>query len=304
MAMLRGKNYHEGMRSALPPERQDRNLEARLVSHYSRITDWLDSRTWYIDDEVSNVVRFLISSRPNRVLELCCGSGILLERLSDAFPEAEFIGIDISTNMVERARERLSRKKNVLVLQRDWIYGLPSALNKTFNVIIVKNALHLLNDLPSKLRDLRLLSGEWTNLIVVETVSPNSDANRFIKRLFEIVDREHLKQSLFTESTLTAVLEEAGWIMAQERPWHVRQHIDTDDWLSQRCSNQAAVAAAKNLLASVNNVRVRRAMDFFSAPGTVPAQMLRLQYIARHVFVPERLQTEKRRDGDRQLQLT
>ena len=155
------------MRDTALSEWTDRSLKSRLISHYSRIADWLDSRSWYQDDSVIDIVRFLILGRPARVLELCCGTGLMLESLSKVFPDTEFIGIDISPIMVERARERLRDSSNVLVLNQDWIYGLPSHWNKEFDVIIVKNALHLLDNIGDKLRDLRRFSRDWTSLIIV-----------------------------------------------------------------------------------------------------------------------------------------
>jgi ubiquinone/menaquinone biosynthesis C-methylase UbiE len=272
-----------------------------MASHYSRIADWLGTRSWYQDDSVAEVVKFLISGQPVRVLELCCGTGLLLEDLSKAFPKTEFVGVDISPRMVERAKDRLSSSKNVVVLQHDWIYDLSSEWNGAFDVIIVKNALHLLDNIESKLRDLRRVSRDWTSLIIVETVSPNADANEFVKRLFEIVDVDQLKQSFFTERTLTTVLEEAGWFMAQNRPWYIKQHIDTEDWLIQKCPDHSTLETAREFLAGVRNARVRQAMDFFSQPGVVPVQMLRLQCIARHVFVPSRPQAATQKDEDLQL---
>jgi SAM-dependent methyltransferase len=227
----------------------------------------------------------------------------MLESLSKVFPDTEFVGIDISPIMVERARERLRGSSNVLVLNQDWIYGLPSDWNNTFDVIIVKNALHLLENIGDKLRDLRRFSRDWTSLIIVETVSPNADSNELIKRLFQIVDVGRLKQSFFTERTLSATLEESGWLMAQGRPWYLKQHIDTEDWLRQRCRDALVRESAKRLLAGVRNMRVRQAMEFDSVPGVEPSQMLRLQYIARHVFVSERRELELQRDEDTQLQL-
>jgi hypothetical protein len=137
----------------------------------------------------------------------------------------------------------------------------------------------------------------------VETVSPNADSNEFIQRLFEIVDVEQLKQSFFTERTLTVALEKAGWMMAQNRPWYIRQHIDTDDWLRQKCPDHSTLENAREFLAGIRNLRVRQAMDFLAEPGIVPAQMLRLQYIARHVFVPHRPRVETQQDQDMQLML-
>ncbi len=279
-------------------------LQQRLILHYSRIADWLETRPWYRDDKVVTTVRSLISGNPSRVLELCCGSGLLMEALSQVLPTASFVGVDISPVMAQRARERLSGRKNVRVLNQDWMYGLESQLDHKFDVIIVKNALHVLDEVVTKLKDLRLISHAWTTLIVVETISPNADANDFIRRLFRIVDSQHLKRTFFTERTLAATLEEAGWLMIQDRPVHLTQHIDTRDWLEQRCGDRLALSSAERLLTETRNLRVRHSLDFDAGPGGMPSRMLRLQFVARHVFLPAvDLSTETHAANLTQLQL-
>lgn len=274
------------IRAMSDQEHDDVGLQQRLILHYSKMADWLETRPWYRDNHVVRAVRSLISVNPSRVLELCCGTGLLLKTLSDIFPTTDFIGVDISPVMAERARKRLSGRKNVQILNQDWVYQLGSQWDHAFDVIIVKNALHLLDAVPTKLRDLSRVSNPLTTLIVVETVSPNADANEFIRRLFHFADSEHLKQTLFTEKTLTVALQQAGWLMAQNKPKYVRQHIDTNDWLEQRCGDPTALASARKLLSETKNRRVRRSLDFDTGPGLMPSRMLRLQYIARHLFMP------------------
>lgn len=51
-----------------------------------------------------------ISDRPapSRVLDVCCGTGVVTAALADRFPAAEVVGLDLSTDMLGRARERLA----------------------------------------------------------------------------------------------------------------------------------------------------------------------------------------------------
>ncbi len=273
------------MMSACAPQRSDVSFQERLILHYSKMADWLDTRSWYRDDSVVDFVRSLIPANASRVLELCCGTGLLLETLSNSFPSTDFIGVDISPGMVERAQARLSDHKNVRILKQDWIYGFSSEWDRAFDVVIVKNALHLLDDVTTKLGDLERVSRSCTTLIAVETISPNAEANKFIQRLFRIVDSDHIKQAFFTERTLTTALEQAGW-QTQSGPRFVRQHIETEDWLKQKCKDQFAFANARRLLSETRNQRIRHAMDFDTSPGMMPSRMLRLQYLARHLFAP------------------
>jgi tRNA (cmo5U34)-methyltransferase len=46
---------------------------------------------------------------PSRILELCCGEGLLAEMLLDALPGSSYLGLDGSALMLEKSGERLSR---------------------------------------------------------------------------------------------------------------------------------------------------------------------------------------------------
>ena len=292
------------MRGVIEHNRKPSDLEERISLHYSRIASWLSSRSWYQDPNVESAVRSLIVGRPKRVLELCCGTGLLLQELSAAYPGTEFVGSDISPKMVELARKRLRAARNVVIFQQDWINELTSEWNAEFDVIIVKNALHLLDNLPERLAALRRVSQEWTNLIVIETISPSSETNNVIKRLFQCLDRTRIKQNLFTERTLTAALRAGGWHMAQNSPDYLRQHIDTEDWIRQRSSDPEAAEKARTLLTGIADFQVRDKLDFDTPPGMFPTRMLRLQYVARHIYVPSRHRDDSQSEGAVQLQLT
>ncbi len=46
--------------------------------------------------------------RAARVLELCCGEGLLAELIVRAYPEVQYLGLDGSARMLEKAAQRLS----------------------------------------------------------------------------------------------------------------------------------------------------------------------------------------------------
>ncbi len=61
-------------------------------------------------DEQMRVIAGLLSlDRPSTILELCCGEGLLAERLLDEYPAATLYGFDGSVEMLDRAKERLAR---------------------------------------------------------------------------------------------------------------------------------------------------------------------------------------------------
>ena len=92
--------------TALPAEEYepDSPLQQRIVLHYSKLADWIDTRPWYHDDHVVKAVTSRVPVQSTRILELCCGSGLLLEALGSKLPCAEIVGVDISARMTKLAK--------------------------------------------------------------------------------------------------------------------------------------------------------------------------------------------------------
>src|SRR2546423_13616166 len=102
------------------------------------------------------------SGRPPRVLDVACGTGILLRHLYERLPNMEAYGVDASADMLAQAREALKDLPNVH-LERAEVDGgesanLPYAPN-TFDLITCTNTLHYIPDLVAFLAGLgRLLA--------------------------------------------------------------------------------------------------------------------------------------------------
>lgn len=54
-----------------------------------------------------------------RVLELGCGTGLILELLATAHPEASVVGLDVTADMLRQAEQRLSGHGNVHLVRAD-----------------------------------------------------------------------------------------------------------------------------------------------------------------------------------------
>ncbi|AFY78786.1 MAG: class I SAM-dependent methyltransferase [Hydrococcus sp. C42_A2020_068] len=77
-----------------------------------------------------------LPERPN-VLDLGCGTGRLLNRLADRFPELQGTGLDLSTQMLRQARQRNQHRPR-LIFVRGNAESLPFADNQfdaVFNTI-------------------------------------------------------------------------------------------------------------------------------------------------------------------------
>ncbi|CCQ68786.1 Methyltransferase type 12 [Crocosphaera watsonii WH 0402] len=79
------------------------------MNEYTRITDYYDllmTQGYYDYQGMVNAV-YLLSKMTEKILELGVGTGLLAEKLKALAPEAEFTGVDITTQMLEIARKRL-----------------------------------------------------------------------------------------------------------------------------------------------------------------------------------------------------
>ncbi len=97
------------------------------------------------DDAVEDAIRASLADKPFRsLLDLGTGTGRMLELFG---PEIERgLGLDLSLDMLQLARDRLERAglKNCSVRQGD-IFDLPLA-NASFDVVVLHQVLHVLDD--------------------------------------------------------------------------------------------------------------------------------------------------------------
>ena len=56
---------------------------------------------------------------PLRILDLCCGSGDITKYFANKFPDAEIIGVDFSEKMLEIARKKCKKYKNIKFVEFD-----------------------------------------------------------------------------------------------------------------------------------------------------------------------------------------
>ncbi len=96
---------------------------------------------------------------PRNILEIGCGTGENLLRLARQFPEAAVTGLDLSAEMLARARHKLD-KHRVLVTLLQQRYDRPLAPEPVFDLIVFSYCLSMINPgweqaLDSAQRDLR-----------------------------------------------------------------------------------------------------------------------------------------------------
>jgi ubiquinone/menaquinone biosynthesis C-methylase UbiE len=107
--------------------------------------------------------------RPPRVLDVACGTGILLKELLERVPGIEAYGVDASTGMLTQARIALKGQPRVQLEQVEVGAGetakLPYARG-SFDLIAFTNALHDIPEPVGTLAGLRRLLAQEGQLVV------------------------------------------------------------------------------------------------------------------------------------------
>lgn len=108
------------------------NEYARLASQYDR--RW----SFYVNATVQETLYRLDLSSHERILDLGCGTGTLIQRLLHLAPELEIVGLDPSAEMLNIAQRKLPQSVELRVGRADSI-PFPT---ESFDLIISTNAFH------------------------------------------------------------------------------------------------------------------------------------------------------------------
>ena len=169
----------------------------------------------------------LVPERPGRgphVLDVACGTGILLKQLLALVPGIEAYGVDASEDMLEQARVALKGQAH---LERAQVgtgetANLPYA-PETFDLITCTNALHDMPEPVGMLAGLKRLLAPGGQL-VVEDFAPREP--RFFWAAFE-----GLLRSIERNNVRAYTLDEAQ-ALCQQAGLHVaREYVFTVAWL-------------------------------------------------------------------------
>ena len=82
-----------------------------------------------------------IEPKPRRILEIGCGTGKNLMNLQHCFPQAQITGIDLSADMLQRARRKLGHSVDL----RQQRYQAPISPVQPFDLILLSYTLSMIN---------------------------------------------------------------------------------------------------------------------------------------------------------------
>ncbi|MDR0286131.1 MAG: methyltransferase domain-containing protein [Clostridiales bacterium] len=171
------------------------------------------------------VLEALSGIKFDKVLDLGCGTGVILEKISCANNFAELYGLDLSENMIAQAKQRLSQKAKLSVGDAE---NLPYEKENFDLVCCIESFHHYPNPSKALFEIMRVLKTGGTFLLCdTWTKSPLRQIMNFFIRFSNDGDvhiySEHEISKLFTETGFSVVswklITNHAYLVAGKKPF-------------------------------------------------------------------------------------
>ncbi len=180
-----------------------------VLKKYARLAGRYDARwRFYVQATARETVRRL-TLRPNdRVLDVGCGTGALLQRLTHAYPLAQLSGVDPVPEMLEVARGRLPPSAD---LRQAWAERLPHE-DAMFDAVISCNMFHYVREPVRALSEMGRVLRAGGQLVITDWCD-DYFLCRVWDRCLRVVSRAYVKA--YRETECLNLLREAGFPQAR-----------------------------------------------------------------------------------------
>ncbi len=166
----------------------------------------------YAHESRQEVVETLKDHEFSTLLDLDCGTGMLLEQLYEAFPNMEATGFDYAIERIDKARERLSGKN----IQLD--FGQAIALpydDASFDVVVSTSTFHHYNQPERVLEEVHRVLKPGGTFILEDTYL--SSMLRYLNKISKPVN-EVAEMSIYSKQDIWRMFNSAGFTGIQ---WHL-----------------------------------------------------------------------------------
>ncbi len=182
----------------------------KLLKEYTALAPTYDE-TWsaYLSASLHMTLEKVTGLTAERVLDVACGTGQLLELLAVRFDFPDLAGIDRVPAMLEVARQRLGSRAT---LHEGEARQLPFE-NASFQLVTSTNALHYFPDADATLREIRRVISPDGNLIITDWCR-NYFLMKVLNRLLPWTPHAHTHT--FSSTELRQSLASAGFSINSE----------------------------------------------------------------------------------------
>ncbi len=180
-----------------------------VVDEYNRLAPDYDRRwSFYIGATIRETLGRIELQPENRVLDVGCGTGVLLEALSNTTPGTLLAGVDPSADMLAVARQRLDE---TVSLKQSYAEKLPFP-EEEFDVVISTNALHYFRNPPGALLEMyRVLAPDGR--IAITDWCDDYLACKSIDFFLRMFNRAHFRT--YGQQQCRTFLEQVGFTVTQ-----------------------------------------------------------------------------------------
>lgn len=141
------------------------NTGTDLAKEYEALAATYDQRwSTYLDASLEMTLEIVANLPAERVLDVGCGTGRLLEALAERTGNPELFGIDSVPGMLDVARRRVGQRATLL---RGDAAQLPFD-NANFQLVVSTSALHYFADVDAALREIRRVIDSSGNLVITD----------------------------------------------------------------------------------------------------------------------------------------
>ncbi|MEA2605044.1 MAG: hypothetical protein QOF89_6036 [Acidobacteriota bacterium] len=148
-----------------PAHRSDRPARPPVVEEYARLAPEYDAKWSFYVEATTRETLARLSLRPSdRLLDVGCGTGALLHRLSGQHPAAQLAGVDPVPEMLAVARRRLPPD---VLLREGWAERLPFASDQ-FDVVLSCNVFHYVRQPAAALREMSRVLSPGGRLVITD----------------------------------------------------------------------------------------------------------------------------------------
>ena len=158
-----------------------------LLHRYAAYAPTYDRR-WSRYTEATLAKAFeLLPSRIGHMLDVACGTGILLTMVRDARPDISVVGVDLSPDMLEKARARMPESPCVR-----WARGSAEQIpagDASFDILTCTNAFHLVQDSRAALAEFRRVLRPRGAIVIVDWCHDFA-AMRLLSAWLKLADRQ------------------------------------------------------------------------------------------------------------------
>ncbi len=198
--------------SADPSERQHDRVRRRYrgyADHYDR------SYRRYTAHTNRHVLRALSGiASPRSILDACCGTGGVTAALASRFRESEIVGVDLSPEMLGRAREHLRSEAGRVRFAEAPAESLPLA-SGSVDLVVCANALHLVPEPAQALAEFARVTSPG-GLVVILDWTLDALAMRLLAAWLNAT--QGARRRLLDRRALGRALASAGWTVESVEP--------------------------------------------------------------------------------------